>query len=101
MEQLLKYCRYYKGEEQPLFEERNKVKLWYYERSWINDMSNNRDRLSTVIEEYIQCGLGLFEQFDNTPLSLKAVLFNRYAQTNYSIRLSVEPFKKLYRKYYN
>ncbi len=35
---LLKYCRYYKGEDNSPFEEQNKSMLWFYERSWVFDM---------------------------------------------------------------
>lgn len=97
---LLKFCRYYKGEDDNPFREQNKSMLWFYERAWINEMLNNGNSLSIAIEEYIRLGLGLFEQFDDIPLSLKALLFNRYARTSQSMTEAVEPFKKFYKEYY-
>ena len=97
---LLKFCRYYKGEDDCPFKEQNKTMLWFYERAWMFDMLRDSDNLSTCIDEYIRFGLGLFEQFDDVPLSLKALLFNRYARTSQSMAEAVEPFKKFYKEYY-
>ena len=97
---LVKFCRYYKGEDDCPFKEQNKSMLWFYERAWIFDMLRDSDNLSTSIDEYIRLGLGQFEQFDDIPLSLKALLFNRYARTCYSMAEAVEPFKKFYKEYY-
>lgn len=98
--ELLKSCRYYKGEDDCPFREQNKSMLWFYECAWINEMLNNGNSLSIAIEEYIRLGLGAFEQFDDIPLSLKALLFNRYGRTSQSMTEAVEPFKKFYKKYY-
>ena len=97
---LLKFCRYYKGEEHNPFRDQNKSMLWFYERAWIYDMLNDNNSLSSTIDDYIRVGLGLFEQFDKIPLTLKALLFNRYAMTSNSIEEAVEPFKRFYKEYY-
>jgi hypothetical protein len=97
---LVKFCRFYNGEENNPFEEQNRSMLWFYELSWCNDMLNDSKSLSIAIEEYVQIGLGSFEMRDGVPLSLKALLFNRYAKGCYSISDAVEPFKKFYKKYY-
>lgn len=98
--ELLKFCRYYKGQEDSPFEEQNKSMLWFYERVWVFEMLNNSDNLSICIDEYIRIGLGPFESFDDTPLSLKALLFNRYAKGSQSLANAVEPFKDFYKKFY-
>ena len=72
---LLKYCRYYKGEDNSPFEEQIKSMLWFYERSWVFDMMQGHS-FSSYIDEYIYLGLETFEQFENTPITLKALLFN-------------------------
>lgn len=97
---LLTLCHYYKGEENDPFRDQNKSMLWFYERAWVFDTQNNSNKLSYTSEEYIRLGLGQFEQFDDIPLSLKALLFNRYARTCYSIAEAVEPFKRFYKEYY-
>lgn len=97
---LFKLCRYYKGEDDCPFKEQNKSTLWFYERAWVFDMLKDSDNRSICITEYVRHGLGSFERFDNIPLSLKALLFNRYAKTSNSMTETVEPFKKFYKEYY-
>lgn len=106
----LQFCRYYKGEENNPYEgkDENKAMLWFYERAWVLEMQEVnadkkqvKDHISfTYVNEYLGCGLAEFEQFDNIPTSLKALLFNRYAKSSYSMKDAIEPFKKFYKKYY-
>lgn len=98
-EDLLKYCRYYKGEKYFVSTDPNIGNLWYYERAWVEDIYNNRYN-DTLIDEYIGAGLGLFSQFDGVPLTLQALIFNRYAKGCQSLSEAKEPFKKFYNKYY-
>ena len=99
-EELLKFCRYYKGENDCPFDDSNMSAIWFYERAWVEDIFYNRydDKL---IDEYVCVGLGLFSQFDKVPVTLKALLFNRYAKGCQSLVDAVEPFKLFYNKYYN
>lgn len=99
MEELLKFCRYYKGEGDSPFKDQNKSMLWFYERVWVLDMLNNRLE-GSLISEYIYAGLGDFADNDGVPMSYKAYLFNRYAQGCNSMMDAVEPFKNFYTKYY-
>lgn len=98
---LLKSCRYYKGEDQNPFEgkDQNKSMLWFYESVWVNSCKSSVD--DSIIGEYVKYGLGDFEKHDNIPISLKALLFNRYAKSSFSMASAVEPFKAFYRKYYS
>lgn len=98
--ELLKFCRYYKGEDDCHFKEQNKSMLWFYERAWVYEMSNDSKDLYIYIEEYIRHGLRTFEMFNNIPLTLKALLFNRFARTFQSMAEAVEPFKTFYIEYY-
>lgn len=95
---LLKFCRYYKGEKESPFDG-TKNMLWQYEQSWITlTLSHNDDDsnlLSKILEEYILAGLKDFEKFDDTPLTLKAILYNRFEQWNEG-----GYFKDFYHKYY-
>ena len=52
-----------------------------------------------VLEDYIRCGLGDFSKFDDTPITLKAILFNRY--TKYNEMIDVDGFKNWYNKVYS
>lgn len=98
-EELLKYCRYYKGEDNSPFDDLNLSSLWFYERAWVEDIYHNRYN-DTLIDEYIGVGLGLFDQFGGVPLTLQALIFNRYAKGCQSLAEAKEPFKKFYNKYY-
>lgn len=101
---LLQFCRYYKGEASNPYDgkDQNKAMLWDYERFWIeqNFSESGRKLLAEYLDEYASVGLSLFEMQDDTPATLKALLFNRYAKTAYSMADAVEPFKKFYQKYY-
>ncbi len=57
---------------------------WKYERMWL-EMSMKPDEFSQHrVEEYINHGLADMYMYDGVPVSLKALLFNRYAHWGYS-----------------
>lgn len=104
-EDLILFCRYYKGEKNNPYEEKyqDKASLWDYERFWIehNFTEDGRYLLSEYINDYTSVGLALFEMQDDTPVSLKALLFNRYCHWRSGSMIEcVEPFKDFYLKYY-
>ena len=93
-------CRYYKGENDCPFKDLNEEMLWFYEQSWVINKLKRENMFSSMLEEYICSGLDSFEEFDGIPLTLKALLFNRYAIGCYSRADAVESFKEFYKKYY-
>ena len=102
-EELIRQCRYYKGEDKNLYEEEdnNKNMLWFYEYCWVEIvLRGDIHLLDDCVGDYTAYGLGLFVMYDDTPVSLKALLFNRYAKGEYSMADAVEHFKRFYRKYY-
>lgn len=102
-EKLMECCRYYKGEkENPYKEEQNKACLWSYERAWLLEFANPQSQLlMSYLSQYTAVGLTCFSTDDNVPITLKALLFNRYARTQYSPYEAVESFKRFYNKYYS
>ena len=81
-EELILDCRYYNGEDDaPETIPVEKRMFWNYERSWIEFVLRNdeilQDSLDYFTEVYHLPDL-LPEDLDATPLSLKAILFNRY-----------------------
>lgn len=92
--------KYYNGESSNPYEgkEHNKAILWFYERCWILQRDSTDE--ASILNDYIHAGLESFQQFDDVPLSLKALLFNRYAKTNQTSMEAVEAFKRFYLKYY-
>lgn len=100
---LLKSCRFHRGESSNPYEDkdRDKAMLWFYEMGWVkNAESGIPPASSDAIDEYERCGLRSFHANDGVPLSLKALLFNRYAKTEQSMFEAVEPFKAFYEQYY-
>ncbi len=103
--ELISKCHYYKGEEVNPFDKaftdgeiQNKAMIWKYERFWILEHLNEEyhpERLS----DYLSIGLRHFESEDKVPVSLKALLFNRFCKMQ--DRTDPEAFKTFYRKYYN
>lgn len=78
---LLPFCRYYKGEK----ERPKDAPLWWgYEEKWVELSENpqegsiNFNMLGEYIDNYLRAGLRTFEQMDNTPATLKALLFDRH-----------------------
>ena len=102
-EKLMEFCRLYKGEkENPYKGEQNKACLWSYERAWLLEFANPQSRLlMSYLSQYTAVGLTCFSTDDNVPITLKALLFNRYARTHYSDYEAAESFKRFYNKYYS
>ena len=98
----IELCRLYKGEvDNPYSGTQNKAAIWDYERAWV--IESLRPKMPLLLEyigEYISSGLARFSSCDGVPLSLKALLFNRYARTHYSMIDAVEPFKDFYKTYF-
>ena len=76
----IQYCRYYHGEENcpenikrlPAGEA-----LWFYEKRWV-DFNMEGEDFQLWLDEYNGYGMSDFSTDDGVPVSLKAILFNRY-----------------------
>lgn len=88
-------CRYYKGDDVERKDEKEIIR--FYEKCWVGTMLEyGEEHYAEYISDLKVVGLGNFEKNDGVPLSLKALLFNRYAKTSYSMKSAVEPFKEWY-----
>lgn len=74
---LIKHCRYYNGQDNCKYDDQNKNMLCFYERCWVMENQNGQN-YDYLLNEYIYAGLKDFESTDNIPITLKALLFNRY-----------------------
>ncbi len=98
-EDLLKYCRYYKGEKD-CPKNVNRA-LWGLEMVWVREtLAENTEFLDNVLTEYLRLGLENFSIFDKVPITLKAVFLNRFLQHNDGMYIAKE-FKEAYIKAYN
>lgn len=103
MNELIKKCRYYKGEKKcpSSLEKKGLSNIWYYEQIWI-EREDLRDENSTNTKEYISLGLEGFNADDGVPISLKALLFNRHSHwtDGYGIESDENNFKEWYFNFY-
>lgn len=93
---LLQFCRYYDGTEREI-QDRQIAALSAIEKMWIRFTLNEDEQLHRCLEDYRAFGMSEFEMFDDTPLSLKSLLFNRYNNE----RTDIEGFKIWYKKFYS
>lgn len=99
MPAFIDYCRYYKGEKTcPFPNDDVRASLWEYERTWC-EMQRKRDaKMNDCLRDYNLYGLTVFEPYDGTPVSLKAFLFDRFA--NWIGVHNAYDFKKWYTETY-
>ena len=99
-----KSLRYYKGENDCPQNINNAGKryIWEYEKRWCEmTKEENSEILASHTEEYISLpGLLYFSNDDGIPLTLKAMLFNRFSKGEYSMIRAIDPFKKWYETVY-
>lgn len=102
-EELIKQCRYYKGEEENPYEAKagdNSRILWSCERSWYIDMQQQGEAaFSREVEEYNAYKVGERLSSD-LPVTLLARIFNRFAQGDYSLARAAYEFPAFYRLWY-
>lgn len=94
-EDYLRFCKYYKGESE--CPKDVKISFWEYEKKWIELSMQKDDSLGHMLDDYIAYGLREFEQMDNTPITLKSLLFNRYSHWE---GCDIDDFKQWYKKEY-
>lgn len=99
---LIGFCRFYHGEDMPPARlSCEHLNLWNYERVWVRDTANGDEYggLGRMLSEYIRAGLRTFSETDDVPVTLKAVLFNRFLQHSEGMA-PLDEFKKWYLDYY-
>lgn len=102
--ELLKYCRYYRGEKDNPYSSKDNYSgyFWDYEKVWVEQTAlcyknDNTDFFDSMVEEYLHSGLAAFQQTDDTPVTLKALLYNRYSHwSGLPMLENAEPFKNWY-----
>ena len=98
---LLKFCRYYKGNDNIKPSDPDTQAFYRIEQMWVylrvNKFDETSDIFSKVLSEYLLAGLREFEKYDDTPITLKALLFNRFIK--YNERVDIEGFKEWYYSY--
>ncbi len=82
---LVRLCRYYDGKDDSGTLTGNDAMFYFYEQKWVQwnlmIQSGEADEIKLfgeMLDDYNIAGLADFESRDDTPKTLKALLFNRY-----------------------
>lgn len=93
-EDAIKLCRHWNATDA----KDEDVKLFAaIEKIWVDCMTDDDFSFNDLLQDYFDAGLREFEMFDDTPITLKALLFNRFCK--YNEMIDVHEFKKFYKKY--
>lgn len=99
---LLRFCRYYDSKDDSGTLTGNDAMFYFYEQKWVQwnlmIQSGEADEVrlfGEMLDDYNRAGLEDFESRDDTPKTIKALLFNRY---NYWCQ--GDGFKEFYLKEY-
>ena len=93
---LIAFCRHYKGEENNPDPQDS---IWRYERFWVEETMKDCPDFGRLLDDYLSAGLRTFNMYDDTPVTLKAVLFNSFMQQAEGMA-RVEDFKSWYDRFY-
>lgn len=93
---LISLCQRYKGQEENPDPQDS---VWRYERFWVEEMMKEEPDFSKILGDYLCVGLRTFNMYDDTPMTLKAVLFNRFMQQAEGMA-TPDDFKRWYDKFY-
>lgn len=80
---LIEQCHYYKGELMNPFRSNKKI-LWDYEKCWIDLCLKTPDKLASYLDIYINYGFENLCPNDGVPMSMKALLLNRWLNSKAS-----------------
>ena len=97
----IQYCRYYHGEEtcpESIKQLPAGEGIWFYEMKWVEFKLNGKD-FQLWLDEYNAYGMSDFSTHDGVPVSLKAILFNRYYKDGFMER-GGEHFRQWYLETY-
>lgn len=105
--ELIELCRYYKGEDENPFagKDQNAMMFWSYEKMWCemnhtaleDENSSAAAMIGNFISEYSAAGLLFYRATEDTPISLIALLYNRYEQW---LQGTPDEFKEWYTRQY-
>ncbi len=82
-DELIKQCRYYKGEEECPFDgiDQDKTSFWSYEEIWVNKFKGNYIDEQMTQSSYLAfppVAMANRGEFSSVPVSLQQLLLNRY-----------------------
>lgn len=82
-EDAIKQCKYYKGQKK--CPTKSPSLFWNYERIWVewtleseDEKSKGAKELKLMLKRYKEVHLENFQKDDGVPITLKALLFNRF-----------------------
>lgn len=98
---LLAFCNYYKGEQSNPNKHSAAWYVWQVEKDWVEEMALDNvvnDCMAKPLNRYISLGYADFEKFDDTPITLKAMLFSLLEKWNEGV-VARDDFSSFYAKW--
>lgn len=82
-DELIKQCRYYKGEEECPFDgiDQDKTSFWSYEYIWVNNFKGDyidEQMTQSSYLAFLPVAMANRGEFSSVPVSLQQLLLNRY-----------------------
>jgi len=101
-EDAISSCRYYKGEEKPPVKLNDgQANVWKIESYWVDMVTSDDEEIFRfILSQYLSANLRPFCCTDNVPITLKALLYNRFQQYNEGMG-NIDEFKKWYEGNYS
>lgn len=98
---LMKFCKYYRGESKNPFKVSAAYHVWVAEKDWVDEMLLENvvtEKQSMELNHYLSMGFADFEKFDDTPITLKSKLFTLLEKWNEGI-VSKDDMSRFYSKW--
>jgi len=92
---LIKLCRYYDGHNKT-FKDSQHQSIANLEYQWV-ERTFKSISFADIIDEYLSYGLRTFCEYDDTPITLKEYLCNRFM--HHTERVDIDAFKEFYKNY--
>ena len=100
--ELIEHCLFYNGEDECPNEVEAMIggkQIWFYEKRWV-EMTLQGESFEQEIEEYNAYGMSDFSVDDGIPISLKALLYNRFYYMSGTLERGGKAFREWYSNYY-
>ena len=102
-EELIGFCRYYKGEKENPFSISPVWYIWNIEKEWVDKMMINNAEcqdLSLAMNHYVSYGFKDFEKNDHIPITLKSMLLSLLEKWTEGM-VTDKDFREFYDKWKN
>lgn len=75
--EILKHCRYYKGEDENPFKSGAPRTFWQIEKIW-DFLITDSYREGALVNEFLAMNPSGYKEIESIPMSLKAIMYDQY-----------------------